>query len=225
MKRFSLTSFLLLVAAISTWVAYYVLDQQVADLKSKLRPLQIVSNSLIVDDPAKIAVVRVDVDTVLRDFRWQAYLPPVGNDETFVLCLAQDPKCPKKLPSIDAAHVKKFPIPSGTHEISFVARDESEKNKAEREAQIKNIIEQIKSKGGRAGAGAIRSQGRNPVYELRVNGEPFGEFQHQLRNSADWELLFDSSSVQQPADQPFILSPTSWKTKYELYLWIQKVKQ
>ena len=206
MKRFSLTTFLLLVAAISVWVASYVLSQQVVELKSKLRPLQVVSNSLIVDDPAQVAVVRVDVSTVLRDFQWRAYLPLVNSDETFVLCLAQDSKCPSKLPSVDADHVKKFPIPSGTHEITFTEVEESEKEKADRKAQA-------------------RLAGRGRVYELKVNGERLSEFQHQLRNAVDWELLFDSSSVQQSADQPFVLSPTLLNANYELYLWIEKVER
>ena len=226
MKRFSLTTFLLFVAAISVWVACYVLGQQVADLKTKLRPLQVVSNSLIVDDPAQIAVVRVDVSTVLRDFRWRVYLPPVSNDETFVLCMAQDSNCPAKLPSIDSGNVKQFPIQSGTHEISFIEIAESETEKAERRSEARKMVKNRLTRGtGVAGGGAVRMRTRNPVYELKVDGEPLGDFQHQLRNSTDWELLFDSSSVQQSAEQPFVLSPTSWKPKYELYLWIQKVKR
>ena len=226
MKRFSLTTFLLFVAAISVWVACYVLGQQVADLKTKLRPLQVVSNSLIVDDPAQIAVVRVDVSTVLRDFRWRVYLPPVSNDETFVLCMAQDSNCPAKLPSIDSGNVKQFPIQSGTHEISFIEMAQSEEEKAERRAEARRQVKnRLTRRTGVAGGGVVRMRTRNPVYELKVDGEPLGDFQHQLRNSTDWELLFDSSSVQQSAEQPFVLSPKSWKPKYELYLWIQKVKR
>ena len=229
MKRFSLKSFLLFVAAISAWVACYVMSQQVADLKLKLRPLQVVSNSLIIDDPEKIAVARVDVGTVLRDFQWRTYLPAVKNDETFVLCLAQDSGCPSQLPSLDSDYVEKFPIPSGTHEISFVEQPEFENDKAKRQAQTKAQIHKMLEKDAKkeqmTGRGRFRTQGRNPVFELKVNGEVVSEFQRQLRNSADWELVFDSSSVQQSADQPFILSPTSWKPNYELYLWIQKIKK
>ena len=113
-------------------------------------------------------------------------------------------------------------------------RDRAKLN-AERSAARKKILEQLKTKGAQkirssesaAGGGAMKgwSRGRNPVFALKVNGKLVGEFQHQLRNSVDWELLFDSSSVQQPADQPFVLSPTSWNPKYELYLWIQKIKK
>ena len=225
MKRFSLTTFLLYVAASSVWVASYVLSQQVVELKSKLRPLQVVSNSLIVDDPAQVAVVRVDVSTVLRDFQWRAYLPPVNSDETFVLCLAQDSKCPSKLPSVDADHVKKFPIPSGTHEITFTEFEESEKEKAERKAQGMKMNAEKPRRAPASGAGGVRLARKSRVYELKVNGEPLSEFQHQLRNGVDWELLFDSSSVQQSADQPFVLSPTSLNANYELYLWIEKVER
>ena len=238
-KTFSLTTILLLVAAISVWIASYVVyGQKVTEARSKLRPLQVVSNSLIVDDPVKIAVVRMDVSTVLRNFQWKAYLPPVNNDEAFVLCMAQDSNCPTKLPSIDADYVKKFPIPSGTHEISFTeidqTKEERAKLRAERKAAIQKMVEQSKlnpSGGQKSGSGAYGGPNRGtfrrrkPVFALKVNGEIVGEFQHQLRNSVDWELLFDSSSVQQSADQPFVLSPTSWKPKYELYLWIQKIKK
>lgn len=240
MKTFSLKTFLLLVATISVWIANYVFDQQVTESKSQLRRLHVVSNSLIVDDPEKIAVVRMDVSTVLRDFQWKAYLPPVNNDETFVLCLAQDSNCPSKLPSIDSELVEKIPIPSGTHDISFteVALTKKEKSKiaAERRDAIQKMFEQNKFNPEnlpKSGAGDFKSGGRirsgttrpAPFYELKVNGEGVGQFQHQLRKYADWDLLFDSSSVQQPADQPFVLSPTSWKPKYELYLWIQKIKK
>ena len=125
--------------------------------------------------------------------------------------------------------MKKFPLASGRHEISFSEVEESLKENAERQAKAKKMVsDQLKKFRPEGGAGAFRMQGRSPVFELKIDGEPLGpagEFQHQLRNSADWELLFDSSSVQQSADQPFILSPTSWNPKYELYLWIQKVKR
>ena len=90
-KSFSLTTFLLFVAAISVWIAYFALSHQVADLKSKLRPLQVVSNSLIVDDPEQMAVIRNPGDSVIFDLGWQIYLPPLNRDETFVCLLYTSP--------------------------------------------------------------------------------------------------------------------------------------
>ena len=191
-KSFSLTTFLLFVAAISVWIAYFALSHQVADLKSKLRPLQVVSNSLIVDDPEQMAVIRNPGDSVIFDLGWQIYLPPLNRDETFVICMAHDPDCKPKFPSIDEENVNKFPIPSGTHEISFEAIDQKE---------------------------------RPRDYELKFDGETLSEFQFHDRRMADWEVFFDSSTVQQPVDQPFVLTPTKFTKDFEVYIWIQKIKR
>jgi len=60
---------------------------------------------------------------------------------------------------------------------------------------------------------------------LKLNGKILTEFQYETRNIADWELFFESSTVQQPADQPLMICPTSWKKDFESYLWIQKIKR
>jgi len=161
-------------------------------VEGKLKPLRVVSNSLIVDDPGQIAIVRDPGGSVVRHLCWEIYLPPVGDNESFVLCLAQDPDSTPELPAVEEERVQKFPIPSGTHEVTFMARDEQE---------------------------------RPYVYELKLNGKILTEFQYETRNIADWELFFESSTVQQPADQPLMICPTSWKKDFESYLWIQKIKR
>ena len=191
-KTFSLKTFLLSISVIAVWTAYFVLNQQVIELKSKLWPLRVVANSLIVDDPEQIAVVRNPGDSVISHLEWQVYLPPVGNDESFVLCLAQDPDSTPKLPSVKDEHVQTFPISPGTHEITFMPVD---------------------------------FLNESYVNELRLDGEALAEFEYQTRGIADWEVFFESSSVQQPADQPFVFCPTSWTKDFESYLWIEKVKR
>ena len=57
-KSFSLQTFLLLIAVVAIAIACFTLGRQIAELKSKLQPLRVVSNSLSVDDPEQFAIVR-----------------------------------------------------------------------------------------------------------------------------------------------------------------------
>ena len=189
-KTFSLKTFLLFVAAAAVWIAQFVVSQQIKALNTKLHPLRIVSNSLVVEDPTQFAIVRNPGGSVIYNLQWQVYLPPIRQNETYLLCIAQDVESNPELPTTDQTHVLTFPIPSGTHEISFLPLDRK----------------------------------RTTLNELRLNGEKLDEFQYKTRNIADWEVFFDSSSVQQVVDEPLIICPTKWTNDFESYLWIQKTK-
>ena len=113
-KSFSLQTFLLLIAVVAIAIACFTLGRQIAELKSKLQPLRVVSNSLSVDDPEQFAIVRdpgVTATSAVFHLKWQVYIPPANSNEQFVLCLAQDPNSKPELPPVNGPNVNKFPIP------------------------------------------------------------------------------------------------------------------
>jgi hypothetical protein len=78
-----LRTLFLLMAAIAVWMAYFINRRHNAALAARIEALVPLAHELIVDDPSKVAVVKLD-NLWMSEDRWEIYLP----DGRFRLCLA-----------------------------------------------------------------------------------------------------------------------------------------
>src|SRR5215468_248973 len=64
----------LLMAAIAVWMAYFVNRRHNAALEARIKTMVPLAHELIIDDPKKIAVVRME-EYWYDENRWDLYLP------------------------------------------------------------------------------------------------------------------------------------------------------
>jgi hypothetical protein len=64
----------LLVAALAVWMAYFVNRRHNAFVESRIRALAPLAHELVIDDPSKIAVVKME-EYWYGENRWEFYLP------------------------------------------------------------------------------------------------------------------------------------------------------
>jgi hypothetical protein len=100
----------LLMAVVAVWLAVVINRRQSTYLEDRIRVMQPIARELIVDDPGKIAVVRLD-DLWMDENRWDLHLPP-GN---YRLCVAT-----RGIPGQGLAPVvKSAPIAPGRHRLGM----------------------------------------------------------------------------------------------------------
>lgn len=91
--QFALSTFLLLIAALASWAAYWQTLQRTESLRRQLPGLRRLARELRVSEPRQYAAVE-RLPTWYDEHIWDLYLPP---NQTYELCLA--------LEGIEAAHV------------------------------------------------------------------------------------------------------------------------
>jgi hypothetical protein len=108
-----LRSLFLLMAAIAVWMAYFVNRRHNAALEARIKTLVPLAHELIIDDPKKIAVVRME-EYWYDENRWDLYLP----EGRYRLCIATR--------GVDdqgfAPVVKTAPIEAGRHQLALEQR-------------------------------------------------------------------------------------------------------
>jgi hypothetical protein len=104
---------ILLIAAIAVWLTDFLNRRQNAVLEYRIRTLLPLAHELIIDDPKKIAVVRLE-EFWFDDNRWQVYLP----EGQYQLCLATHGIEQQNLATVR----KSAPIAAGIHRIGVEQR-------------------------------------------------------------------------------------------------------
>jgi hypothetical protein len=112
-----LRTLLLLVAAVAVWLTYFVNLRHNASLELRIKALLPLAHELVVDDPGKIAAVKLE-EYWFDENRWDVYLP----DGSYRLCVATREIDDQKL----APAVKCAPIPSGRHRIALEQKEGKE---------------------------------------------------------------------------------------------------
>jgi hypothetical protein len=112
-RQLSLRTVFLLMAAIGVWLAYFVNRRHNALVQSRIDTLVPLAHELVIDDPAKIAVVYME-QYWFSDDRWEIYLP----EGKYRLSLATRGIDDKGFP----AAATTTPIESGRHIIAFEQR-------------------------------------------------------------------------------------------------------
>jgi hypothetical protein len=81
--QIGIRTLILLVAAIAVWLTYFVNRQHNAALDARIKTMVPLAHELIIDDPKKIAVVKLE-EYWFDDNRWEVHLP----EGQYRLCLA-----------------------------------------------------------------------------------------------------------------------------------------
>jgi hypothetical protein len=108
-----LRTMFLLIAAIAVWLTYFINRRHNATLVSRIRAMAPLAHELIVDNPKKIAVVKLE-QYWFDDDRWEIYLP----DGQYRLCVATRGIEEGKLAQV----TKSQPIKAGRHHVALVKR-------------------------------------------------------------------------------------------------------
>ena len=109
--QFSLTTILLLVAAVSVWLVNHDLKQQISTIRAQLPGLESVARQLIVDDPTQVAVV-CRMPERLGECIYDVHIPQYKSFELF-LALEQVDK------QGIAEPVNSVPVSAGKHSIEI----------------------------------------------------------------------------------------------------------
>jgi len=109
-RQLGIQQLILLVAAIAVWMTAYVNHQRNQSLDSRIRVMVPLAHELIVDDPSKIAVVKLE-QSLSDDNRWDLYLP----SGAYRLCLATRDVGKDGLAPV----TKSVPIRSGNHRLAL----------------------------------------------------------------------------------------------------------
>jgi hypothetical protein len=106
-----LQTLFLLMAAIAVWITVFVNRRHNAWLQGRITAIRPVARQLIVEDPAKIAVVKQE-EYWYDENRWELYLPP---GRSYRLCLAtRDVDQDGLAPPVQTA-----PLPPGRHLLAL----------------------------------------------------------------------------------------------------------
>jgi hypothetical protein len=106
--QLGLRTVFLLMAAIAAWLTYFVNRRHNAALAARINAIVPLAHELIVTDPKKITVVKLDEEWIDEN-RWDICLP----DGNFRLCLATSGIDDNGLAPV----VKNVPITPGTHRL------------------------------------------------------------------------------------------------------------
>jgi hypothetical protein len=112
-----LRTLFLLMAVVAVFLAVVINRRRSTELESRIRVMQPLARELIVDDPGKIAVVRLN-DLWMDEDRWDIHLPP-GN---YRLCVATRGVDQKGFAPV----VRSAPIAPGRHRLGMVLRRKGE---------------------------------------------------------------------------------------------------
>jgi hypothetical protein len=112
-----LRTLFLLMAVVAVWLAVAINRRQNAYLESRIQVMQPIARELIVEDPARIAVVGLN-DLWMDENRWDVHLPP-GN---YRLCVATRRVDKDGLAPV----VKSAPIAPGRHRLRMDVRRKGE---------------------------------------------------------------------------------------------------
>ena len=131
-----LPTLLLLMAAIAVWMTCFLNRRQNARLEARIQALLPLVHELVIDDPAKIAVVKLE-EYWYDENRWEVYLPP-GD---YRLCLATRGVDNQGFPTA----MKSVPLAAGRHVLSLEQRLEKD---------IRRIAVAMRREGAARGQGA-----------------------------------------------------------------------
>ena len=81
--QFGLRTVFLLMAAIAVWMTYFINRRENALLEQRIKAMVPLAHELVIDDPGRVAVVKLD-EKWYDENRWEIYLPPGA----YRLCLA-----------------------------------------------------------------------------------------------------------------------------------------
>jgi hypothetical protein len=105
----------LLVAALGVWMAYFVNRRHNADILQRIKALVPLAHELVVDDPQKIAVVKME-EYWYGENRWGVYLPGGG----YRLCVATRGIDETGFPQV----AKSARIDAGRHVVALEERND-----------------------------------------------------------------------------------------------------
>jgi hypothetical protein len=108
-----LTTMFLLIAATAVWLTFFINRRQNATLETRINAMIRLAHELVVDDPKRIAVVKLEEDWYDNN-RWEIYLP----EGRYRLCVAT-----REIDDNGSAPVvKSHAIPSGRHRLALEQR-------------------------------------------------------------------------------------------------------
>jgi hypothetical protein len=115
--QLGLQRLILLIAALAVWMTVYLNQQHSAVLGARIKAMVPLAHELIVDDPSKVAVVKLE-DYWMNDDRWDISLPP----GSYRLCIAT-----RKIANDGLAPVNQsVPIRSGRHQLALLQDHDKE---------------------------------------------------------------------------------------------------
>jgi hypothetical protein len=115
--QFGLRTVFLLMAAIAVWMAYVINRREIATLEARIKAMQPLAHELIVDDPTKIAAVKL-AEYWYDENRWDVYLP----GGRYRLCLATRGVDDNGLAPV----VKSRAITAGRHRLALEQQKEND---------------------------------------------------------------------------------------------------
>jgi len=101
----------LLIAAIAVWVSYLTNQRHIISLEAQIKAMQPLAHELIIEDPSKIAVVKLE-EMWSDDNRWDVSLP----DGLYRICLATREINDSKLAPVAQSE----PLAPGRHRLILV---------------------------------------------------------------------------------------------------------
>jgi hypothetical protein len=202
--QWSLTTLLLVTAAVAAWTAWYRATDEADHLQREIATMEALTRKLVVDDPGQYAVVKL-LENWNDENRWRIHLPP---GETYELNLATEQVDEKGFPEPD----RQFALPPGEHQLELITTGKKGKNwRVEILVDDKTVIEVDKAADWQSGNGWGETGGFSRSEQLPLTSPLVLKRRRFMRPQANgsWQttpdpapgilLWIESSQFKQPA--------------------------
>jgi hypothetical protein len=177
--QLGLWTLFLLITAIAVWMTYFINRRQIAVLEARIRALVPLAHELVVDDPAKIAIVKLE-EYWFDENRWDIYLP----QGRYRLCLATHDIDNNGLAPV----VKSAAIEAGRHRLALEQQRQKDGWRVVVAWDGTGLLAVEESKDWDPGLGSSGG-GQYPVSEQLAADEPAVLFRRRFTREASNGLM------------------------------------